>query len=355
MSHEDIDTLKYVNQQGGERHVPIGYLSLIRILKEYHIHRHGRGDPIGGNWTSITPEMFDDYRIGPDYAAVVSETTHSDYTTPGATTTLLPVFKDDKLCDSWQRSTLAQAREQDVAEVMNSSYNPVTPEAQTLSNEKQNYVYADCEKKLLNDKEKFLVRLSESTMTTPESMPDSTPHSTPTPFPADTGFLGVDSAEDLSLDPDTTPSGRLTWPYPFQKVSNTYPVPMATLRGHFNTVSLLPPPNGPPVADLAIDGGATCAQIFVDTESSLVTDPTPWSLEKGSSEKREYWVGVTEHVDHAMTYTILTEDTRKIIYRSNIRSALDPKSRNLRFDSLVVTLWLMGSVFRRCRLLILLW
>ena len=53
-----------------------------------------------------------------------------------------------------------------------------------------------------------------------------------------------------------------------------------------------------------------------------------------SRERRGYWVGVAKHVGHAMTYKILTEDTKKIIYRSNIRSALDPKSRNLRLDPL---------------------
>ena len=35
-----------------------------------------------------------------------------------------------------------------------------------------------------------------------------------------------------------------------------------------------------------------------------------------------------------MTFKILTDNTKKIIYRSNIRSALDPKSRNLRMDLL---------------------
>ena len=53
-----------------------------------------------------------------------------------------------------------------------------------------------------------------------------------------------------------------------------------------------------------------------------------------SCEKRGHWVGVAEHVGHTMTFKILTDDTRKIIYRSNIRSALDPKSRNLRMDPL---------------------
>jgi hypothetical protein len=53
-----------------------------------------------------------------------------------------------------------------------------------------------------------------------------------------------------------------------------------------------------------------------------------------SREKRGRWVGIAEHVDHAMTFKILMDDTRKIIYRSNIRSALDPDSRNLRMEPL---------------------
>ena len=43
-------------------------------------------------------------------------------------------------------------------------------------------------------------------------------------------------------------------------------------------------------------------------------------------------MGIAEHVGHAMTFKILTDDTRKIIYRSNIRSAVDSKTRNLRLD-----------------------
>jgi hypothetical protein len=41
-------------------------------------------------------------------------------------------------------------------------------------------------------------------------------------------------------------------------------------------------------------------------------------------------VGIAEHVGHAMTFKILMDNTRKIIYCSNIRSALDPNSQNLR-------------------------
>jgi hypothetical protein len=37
---------------------------------------------------------------------------------------------------------------------------------------------------------------------------------------------------------------------------------------------------------------------------------------------------------HFMTYKILTDDTRRIIHRSNIHSAADPNARNLRLDPL---------------------
>ena len=48
-----------------------------------------------------------------------------------------------------------------------------------------------------------------------------------------------------------------------------------------------------------------------------------------SSEGRGHWVGIAENVGHAMTYKILTNDTKKVVYRSNVRSA-----RNKRVDLL---------------------
>jgi hypothetical protein len=53
-----------------------------------------------------------------------------------------------------------------------------------------------------------------------------------------------------------------------------------------------------------------------------------------SREKHGRWVGIAENVGHAMTLKILMDGTRKIIFRSNIRSALDPNCRNLRMDPL---------------------
>ena len=49
-----------------------------------------------------------------------------------------------------------------------------------------------------------------------------------------------------------------------------------------------------------------------------------------SNEKSGRFVGISEHVGHAMTFMILTDDTQKIIHRSVIRSALNPESTNIR-------------------------
>ena len=43
-----------------------------------------------------------------------------------------------------------------------------------------------------------------------------------------------------------------------------------------------------------------------------------------------YWVGISEHVGHAMTFRIWNKTTGKIIDRSAVRTALDPDKQNLR-------------------------
>ena len=51
-----------------------------------------------------------------------------------------------------------------------------------------------------------------------------------------------------------------------------------------------------------------------------------------STEKLGHFVGISEHVGHALTFKVLTDDSQKIIHRSRIRSALNPNERNLRID-----------------------
>jgi hypothetical protein len=53
-----------------------------------------------------------------------------------------------------------------------------------------------------------------------------------------------------------------------------------------------------------------------------------------SHEKCGHFVGISKSVGHAMTFKILTDDTLKVIHRSNVRSALNPHAKNLRLDPL---------------------
>ena len=56
------------------------------------------------------------------------------------------------------------------------------------------------------------------------------------------------------------------------------------------------------------------------------------SFPSASREAKGHFVGISEHVGHAMTYKILTIDTKKIIHRSGVRTALDDTIPNLRAD-----------------------
>ena len=59
---------------------------------------------------------------------------------------------------------------------------------------------------------------------------------------------------------------------------------------------------------------------------------TDASFPSESTEKLGRFVGIAEHVGHTLTFKVLTDDTQKVIFRSRIRSALDPTKRNHRVD-----------------------
>jgi hypothetical protein len=56
------------------------------------------------------------------------------------------------------------------------------------------------------------------------------------------------------------------------------------------------------------------------------------SFRSDSRERRGHFVGIFEHVGHAMTYMMLTNDTQNIIHLSNVQTALDPLSPNKQVD-----------------------
>jgi hypothetical protein len=53
-------------------------------------------------------------------------------------------------------------------------------------------------------------------------------------------------------------------------------------------------------------------------------DDTPFPLD--SHEHHGCWVGFSETIGYFMTFKIFTDDMKKIIHCSNIRSACDPSS-----------------------------
>ena len=67
-----------------------------------------------------------------------------------------------------------------------------------------------------------------------------------------------------------------------------------------------------------------------------------------STEKCGFWVGITEHVVHAMTFKVLTDDIQNIVFRSNLRSAEEPTEINLRLYPLCGDPYTSGKS-RPCR------
>jgi hypothetical protein len=70
---------------------------------------------------------------------------------------MFPTLIQDKQWDIWQRSIFAQARAQDLIEVLTASYVAVIPADRSLFEEKQKYMYAVFERTLLSNKGKALV------------------------------------------------------------------------------------------------------------------------------------------------------------------------------------------------------
>jgi hypothetical protein len=70
---------------------------------------------------------------------------------------LFPVLKDEKYHDLCHRSFATQARDQDVSEVVDSTYIPVTQDEINLFTEKQQFLYAVLETKVLTDRGKDII------------------------------------------------------------------------------------------------------------------------------------------------------------------------------------------------------
>jgi hypothetical protein len=58
------------------------------------------------------------------------------------------------------------------------------------------------------------------------------------------------------------------------------------------------------------------------------------SFPSSSHEAMGYFVGISTNMGHTMTFKVLTEDTHKVIVRSQVRPADDPSRANLSLTDL---------------------
>ena len=180
-----IEALTYKDSNDDITDVTKGDKMLLKIFLDYIGDRHNKGNPIGDQWKLITQAEFDAFRIDPLYyvsqpppkasvpATAPPATIRSPYSTfqydPVESfrrgikrdATLFPTLKDDKYHDIWHRSFKTQATAQAVSEVLDENYKPSTQEDIALFQEKQKYVYAVLESKVLTDRGKAIIRSHE--------------------------------------------------------------------------------------------------------------------------------------------------------------------------------------------------
>ena len=160
-----------------------GHAGCVFALQALSLKRVADGDRIHNDWNNVTQKEYDDFRVSPEYISARAGLPNPVRSTVSVIPTIVRprdplseyrrnirrdanafiTLKEDKQWDSWQRSTIAQARAQDVSEILDENFVPITPEAQELFVEKQKFFYVAFEKTLLTDKGKALVRHYGST------------------------------------------------------------------------------------------------------------------------------------------------------------------------------------------------
>jgi hypothetical protein len=155
----DIDNLAYTAADGNRSSLGPGHRGVLRAFCAYVRYRAVQTSPIGDDWTSITAEEFNAFRVSPMFnGTIYGNTSISNPGLPAAPSTRardpvadfkrgikrdpsqIPILKDEKQLDNWQRTTIAQTRAQDDPEALNLTHPPTTIEDKALSKEKQTYI-----------------------------------------------------------------------------------------------------------------------------------------------------------------------------------------------------------------------
>jgi hypothetical protein len=180
-----IDLLLYEDPADKGKFYPVkkGDKMLLRCFLAYQLYLESESGDF--DYKVITQSNFDNFRISPAYRSIIQRsdpTTSSSAlaapttSTPASThpspfspvdmfrraikkdPSLFPTLKDDKYHDVWHRSFKTQAVAQDVSDVLNETYVPKTADDIALFFEKQKYIYAVLESKVLTDRGKAIIR-----------------------------------------------------------------------------------------------------------------------------------------------------------------------------------------------------
>jgi hypothetical protein len=178
----EINMFTYKDDAGTVHPLKRGDIGLFRAFIGFILYRANTGNPINdADWLNVTVGEFNAFRISPDFIASNSGMTTTAPATRMANPTSVPTprvkdpvmefkrgikrdityftpLKDEKQWDTWQCTTVAQAHAQDISEVLDPTYTPITVEEMELFDEKQKYMFAAFERNLLTDQGKAFVR-----------------------------------------------------------------------------------------------------------------------------------------------------------------------------------------------------
>jgi hypothetical protein len=174
----DIVNLTYAASDGTPTALGAGKRGLLVAFCAFIRYRATQPSPIGDDWLSITSKEFDDFRISAYFDGTIYGNTSIVNQGPAASApsarvrdpieefkrgikrdvSRFPIFKDEKQWDAWNRTTVAQAHAQDLAEVFDPKYVPNTTEDKALFLKKQDFVFGIFVATLLTDQGKDYVR-----------------------------------------------------------------------------------------------------------------------------------------------------------------------------------------------------
>ncbi|KAG7337111.1 hypothetical protein IV203_031603 [Nitzschia inconspicua] len=198
MERKHVEDLAYLDEvDGTQQRIPIpwGKREIINVFRDYIIYRHEINEPIGINWTDITMEQFNKFRIDPSYlrARLLAKDgvpVFKPVTNPPAPTTpvmtndctpanqlfqkeierdqsLFPILKTEQPNDSRHRKFEIQAHAQGVAHVVDNKYSPTNPGEKEVFKPIQTFVEAVLESKVQTSKGKEAIREQKATKDAP--------------------------------------------------------------------------------------------------------------------------------------------------------------------------------------------